>query len=189
MLMLLTSSALARQSKPIQCMNDIRLLSIALDAFRNEYGIYPAPETWHTELVGTSNCTLNTHRINFVETERDLVDCWGNDYVFIAPGIHNTNTVDLYSQGRDGRSTSCGNDLDDINNWNPNHTWLYDAYGFVTQEQAERRGRAIFQIPFIVLGGAVVAEIILIKMWITSRRRRSQHSSPSDVATRAAPEK
>lgn len=187
-LMLMTTSALARQSKPIQCMNDIRRLSMSLDSFRYEYGIYPAPETWRTELVGTSNCTLNTHRIKFVESEQDLVDRWGNAYVFIAPGIRNTNTFDLYSLGSDGRSASGGNDIDDINNWNPNHTWLYDAYRVATHGQAERRGRVIFVIPFLVLGVAVAAEIILIKMWIIRRVRRSQPPSSGDVAIRAEPE-
>jgi hypothetical protein len=40
-------------------------------------------------------------------------------YVYLCPGIHNTNGFDLYSCGFDGISKSGGNDLDDINNWDP----------------------------------------------------------------------
>ena len=168
------SSAIARQSKPIGCMNDIRRLSASLDAFRDQCSVYPPAERRKEEIVGTTNATLNTLRIRFIESERDLIDPWGNAFVVVAPGKHNTNSVDLYSLGRDGESETGGSDPDDINNWDPEHTWLYEAYGFVTQEQAERRGRIIFAIPFLVLGFAVATEAILIRTWIRKRRNRSQ---------------
>jgi hypothetical protein len=47
-------------------------------------------------------------------------DIWKNNYVYRCPGIHNTNAYDLYSCGFDGISVSGGEDLDDINNWDPN---------------------------------------------------------------------
>ena len=167
-------------------MNDIRHLSATIDAFRDQYGVYPPPETRKEELVGTTNATLNTLRIRFIESERRLFDPWGNAFVVVAPGKHNTNSVDLYSLGRDGRSATDGNDPDDINNWNPEHTWLHEAYSFVTQEQAERRGRIIFTTPLLVLGIAVAVEIALLSKWIKKRRSQSQQGC-STVSSEGAP--
>jgi hypothetical protein len=48
------------------------------------------------------------------------IDPWGNIYFYRCPGNHNTNGYDLYSCGYDGISKSGGDDLDDINNWDPN---------------------------------------------------------------------
>ncbi|MBZ0110326.1 MAG: type II secretion system protein GspG [Candidatus Scalindua rubra] len=47
----------------------------------------------------------------------DIVDYWGNPFVYTTPGTQNTGTYDLYSLGVDGTSASNGNDADDINNW------------------------------------------------------------------------
>jgi hypothetical protein len=46
-------------------------------------------------------------------------DPWGNNYVYCCPGVHSTNGYELYSCGFDGISKSGGDDLDDINNWDP----------------------------------------------------------------------
>ncbi len=172
--MILAASVQAYQSKSMRCMNDLQSLSTSLNAFHYQYGKYPAPVTWRDELVGTSNCILNVHHIRFMQSDRQLLDPWGNGFVFVEPGNHNTNSFDLYSFGRDGKSTSNGNDPDDINNWSPDHPWLYKAYGFVTQEQAERREKIIFAFPFVVLSFAIVTEIILVKKWIKKRKRKSQ---------------
>ncbi len=45
-------------------------------------------------------------------------DAWDHDFVYRWPGIHRTNSFDLYSCGPDGVSMSGGDDPDDINNWN-----------------------------------------------------------------------
>jgi general secretion pathway protein G len=47
-------------------------------------------------------------------------DPWGNNYCYLCPGLHNTNSFDVYSRGPDGLSRSGGNDSDDINNWSRN---------------------------------------------------------------------
>ena len=41
------------------------------------------------------------------------LDPWGNDYQYAAPGKHNTDGFDVWSNGPDGQS---GTD-DDIGNW------------------------------------------------------------------------
>jgi general secretion pathway protein G len=40
-------------------------------------------------------------------------DAWGNDYQFAAPGTHNPNGYDIWSNGPDGAP----NTADDIGNW------------------------------------------------------------------------
>jgi hypothetical protein len=42
---------------------------------------------------------------------------------------------DLYSLGNDGISETGGNDKDDINNWDPEKTWLYEAYGHKRRDE------------------------------------------------------
>jgi general secretion pathway protein G len=51
------------------------------------------------------------------------IDFWGRGFVYRYPGIHNTNSYDLYSCGADGVSKSEGSDLDDINNWDKSEPW------------------------------------------------------------------
>lgn len=38
---------------------------------------------------------------------------WGNEYIYVCPGIHNTDGFDLSSAGRDGQPGTA----DDITNW------------------------------------------------------------------------
>jgi len=44
-------------------------------------------------------------------------DPWGNDYIYICPGIENPNGYDLESYGADGQDGGEGNDAD-IESWN-----------------------------------------------------------------------
>ena len=52
----------------------------------------------------------------------ELTDAWGNRYQFVEqndPGLFGSNSsVHVYSLGKDGKTKSNGNDLDDINSWN-----------------------------------------------------------------------
>jgi len=44
------------------------------------------------------------------------LDPWGNEYVYVVPGEHNTDTYDLSCLGADGQSEGEGENAD-INNW------------------------------------------------------------------------
>ena len=48
-----------------------------------------------------------------------LKDIWGQNYQYTYPGIHNKNSFDLLSFGRDGIEGT----VDDINNWDENESW------------------------------------------------------------------
>lgn len=44
------------------------------------------------------------------------LDPWRNDYVYISPGVHNTDTFDIESYGADGSDGGDGDNID-IENW------------------------------------------------------------------------
>jgi general secretion pathway protein G len=93
-------------------------LKVALDHFEIDCGHYP---TTSEGFAGMVNCPTNFSGGKWSGPYLDAIpiDPWGNVYVYRCPGIHNTNGYDLYSCGYDGISKSGGDDLDDINNWEP----------------------------------------------------------------------
>ncbi len=94
-------------------------LKASLDHFVTDCGRYPTTSEGLKALI---NCPTNISggRWHGPYMDEIPIDPWGNVYVYRCPGIHNTNGYDLYSCGFDGISKSGGDDLDDINNWNPN---------------------------------------------------------------------
>jgi general secretion pathway protein G len=97
---------------------DLAGIKTAFEVFAIDYGRYPTTSEGVAALL---NCPTNipTSKWRGPYLGRKPIDPWGDDYVYRCPGIHNTNSFDLYSCGADGISKSGGNDLDDINNWNP----------------------------------------------------------------------
>jgi general secretion pathway protein G len=93
-------------------------LKTAMDRFKIDCGRYP---TTSEGFAGMVNCPTNFSAGKWSGPYLDKIpiDPWGNAYVYHCPGIHNTNSYDLYSCGYDGISKSGGEDLDDINNWDP----------------------------------------------------------------------
>lgn len=105
------------EAKPFATREDIMKLDTALQVFQVDCGRYPATSEGLSALIA---CPTNTSgwRGPYL---KDVValpnDPWGHFYVYICPGVHNTNAFDLYSCGPDGISQSGGDDPDDINNW------------------------------------------------------------------------
>jgi general secretion pathway protein G len=94
-------------------------LRSALAQFSVDCGRYP---TTKEGLKALMDCPTNTlyGRWHGPYLEQWPEDIWKHDYGYCCPGVHNTNGYDLYSCGFDGVSRSGGEDLDDINNWDPN---------------------------------------------------------------------
>ena len=95
-------------------------LEIAIEQYYDDKRSYPS--TGITNLVTALQSSDPTKKqyIEFDDSEingSDIVDYWGNPFVYTTPGTRNTGTYDLYSLGVDGTSASSGDDADDINNW------------------------------------------------------------------------
>lgn len=95
-------------------------LKTTLDMFSNDCGRYPTTaEGFQVLITRPTNNSVRGWQGPYIDPLKVPQDPWGNDYVYRYPGVHNTNSYDLYSTGPDGISKSGGNDPDDINNWDP----------------------------------------------------------------------
>ncbi len=98
-------------------------LEIAIEQYYDDNRTYPS--TGITSLKTTLQPSDPTSKqyFEFDEDELDsddILDQWGNPFVYTQPGTQNTTTYDLYSTGPDGVTSSPpndGDDADDINNW------------------------------------------------------------------------
>ena len=121
LLLLIPSVAAARseQARLTAARADLAGIETAFDAFAADCGRYPTTVEGFSALLN-SPTNLPVSRWRGPYLEHKPTDPWGDDFVYRYPGIHNTNSFDLYSCGANGISKSGGNDLDDINNWDAN---------------------------------------------------------------------
>lgn len=101
---------------------ELRLSSveIALDSFLLDVGRYPETYEGLSALVEKpNNVSSQVWSGPYLRYSHSLKDLWGRDYKYIYPGIHNKNSFDLFSLGRDGIEGT----IDDINNWDKNMPW------------------------------------------------------------------
>ncbi|MDB4878541.1 MAG: putative ral secretion pathway protein [Gemmatimonadetes bacterium] len=98
--------------------SQIQILSLALDAYRLDNEAFPTTEQG-IESLRTVPITGNPPPNWKGPYLRQLVplDPWGRPYVYVAPGLSNPNSYDLYSLGKDGRPGGDGEDAD-ITSWN-----------------------------------------------------------------------
>lgn len=89
-------------------------LKMALNMFSNDCGRLPTTaEGFQALLTCPTNIPQGRRWQGPYWDPSNLRDPWGHDYVYLCPGIHNTNSYDLYSSGPDGIK----GDQDDIGNW------------------------------------------------------------------------
>lgn len=91
-------------------------LNGALDLYRMHMGQYPKSdeEGLRALLERPDDEELEKNWAGpYLKKAEDLVDPWGNEYIYECPGDINQDSYDLSSAGPDGQS---GND-DDIKNW------------------------------------------------------------------------
>jgi general secretion pathway protein G len=80
-----------------------------LGQFQVDNGFYPKSLQ---DLFQKPDAAKNWHG-PYLESTGQLVDPWGNKFIYECPGRHNTNSYDLFSAGPDGRIGT----EDDIVNW------------------------------------------------------------------------
>jgi general secretion pathway protein G len=83
----------------------------ALNAFNDAVGRYPTTREGLDALVKIPANVPKPWTKPFMKNIPP--DPWGRKYRYACPGTHNTDSYDLYSLGRDGKSGS----KDDITNW------------------------------------------------------------------------
>jgi len=97
----------------------IENFSTALAAFKKDCNRYPSTvEGLEALVVCPTNISAAKWKESYLKREIPL-DPWGHPYIYLCPGLRNTNSFDIYSCGSDGISKTGGADRDDINNWDP----------------------------------------------------------------------
>ena len=90
---------------------DIDILSEALDSYKKENGAFPSNKEGLNALV-------NYQGKGYLD--RLPKDPWGKAYYYQYPGVHNKNSFDLWSYGKDDKPGGKGVNLD-IPNWKLNN--------------------------------------------------------------------
>ncbi len=105
------------QAKKVKARMQVESIATALKLYKLDNGAYPTTEQGLQALVqmpssGTS--AKNWRKGGYLEKGKVPQDPWGNDFVYLCPGIH--DDFDIVSYGADGASG--GEDTNaDINSW------------------------------------------------------------------------
>jgi general secretion pathway protein G len=107
------------EARQTQARIQIQALENALNMYRLDNGEYPTTEQGMKALVekpAVGNIPKKWRDGGYLDKPRVPKDPWGNDFVYLSPGLKNTNGFDLYSHGADGQAGGEGKDAD-IGNW------------------------------------------------------------------------
>ncbi len=105
------------QAKQVKAKVDISALESALKLYKLDNGRYPATEQGLQALVEkpeTGNVPKKWKEGGYLDKGKVPKDPWGNEFVYISPGVH--GDYDVISYGADGVPGGEGEDKD-INNW------------------------------------------------------------------------
>ena len=103
------------QARTAAARTDIEAnLASALDLYELDNGHYPTTEQGLKALLEkpTSSPVPINWKGPYLKRKKIPQDPWGREYLYVNPGVHNTEDYDLYSYGSDGIESS-----DDVTNW------------------------------------------------------------------------
>ena len=106
------------KAKRVKAKMDIATLETALKMYKLDNGVYPSTEQGLLSLVEmpeTGVVPKNWRKGGYIERNRVPKDPWGNEFVYISPGVH--GDFDLISYGLDGVPGGEDESGLDINNW------------------------------------------------------------------------
>jgi general secretion pathway protein G len=98
---------------------EVSSLEQALELYNLDNGMYPSTEQGLRALVEppqSGEIPPNWKEGGYLMKKRLPSDPWGNPYVYVSPGLHNSDSFDLSSLGKDGREGGEG-PAADITNW------------------------------------------------------------------------
>jgi general secretion pathway protein G len=105
------------EAKQVKARLDIQNLETALKLYKLDSGMYPTTGQGLQALVekpDTGNVPKKWKQGGYLEKGRVPKDPWGNDFVYLSPGLK--GDFDIISYGLDGVPGG-ENDYKDINNW------------------------------------------------------------------------
>ncbi len=105
------------EAKQVKAKIDIASLETALRLYKLDNGNYPTTEQGLDALVSppeTAPLPTKWHEGGYLEKNRVPKDPWGNEFVYLSPGIH--DDYDIICYGADGAPGGEGKDQD-INSW------------------------------------------------------------------------
>jgi general secretion pathway protein G len=104
------------EAKVTKAKVDMKGIEEALGLFKLDTGFYPSTDQGLKALVEKPTTGMIPTKYSVDGYLKRLpVDPWGNNYVYLSPGLHNHN-FDLISYGADGQAGGEGFDAD-INSW------------------------------------------------------------------------
>ena len=106
------------KAKRVKARMDITTLETALKMYKLDNGEYPSTEQGLRALVEqpeTGTIPKKWREGGYLEKRKVPKDPWGNEYVYICPGVN--GDFDLISYGKDGAPGGESEDDQDINNW------------------------------------------------------------------------
>jgi general secretion pathway protein G len=106
------------KAKRVKTKLDLATLETALKMYKLDNGMYPSTEQGLQALVEapeTGVIPKKWRKGGYIEKNKVPKDPWGNEFVYISPGVH--GDFDLISYGLDGVPGGEDEDDMDINNW------------------------------------------------------------------------
>ncbi len=104
------------EARRIKAKIQLKGLETALKLYRLDNSSYPSTEQGLQALVSppvSGRLPSSWREYGYLEKRKVPADPWGNDYVYLSPGIH--NDFDLISFGADGKQGGTGKDADIVN--------------------------------------------------------------------------
>lgn len=97
--------------------SQIEIFTLALDAYRLDNDAYPTSEQGLSALRVRPSAGAAPRNWRGPYLRKDVpVDPWGRPYIYVAPGLENPTSYDLYTLGRDGKPGGADEDAD-ITSW------------------------------------------------------------------------
>jgi general secretion pathway protein G len=105
------------EARRLKAKMQIQAIETALKLYKLDNGFYPSSEQGLQALVEpptVGQLPKNWRQGGYLEKGKVPKDPWGNDFVYVCPGLH--GDFDLSSYGADGQPGGEGENAD-INNW------------------------------------------------------------------------
>jgi general secretion pathway protein G len=107
------------EARVVKAKVEISNLEQALELYNLDNGTYPSTEQGLKALAEppeTGEIPSNWKQGGYLVKKRVPNDPWGNPYVYVSPGVQNSDSFDLSSLGKDGKEGGEGTAAD-ITNW------------------------------------------------------------------------